>query len=908
MKHRIASSTARRGLQRIQLIYASVGALCLAGVAVAAWISLGRGDALAPGEGAAKKPGVEVGSKVTVAEGDPLASPEFATISVRVVTPKEPGFLVLVDGEAARAADGKPIETPCSITLSNGKHRVSVVRKGYHETGEEVTVDTVTGGTDNPTEIVIEPEYEPFTVSDAYLKSPFTQAQVGEPFELTALNADGRAYDPCVSPDGLTIFFAAERTVGRGIYMATRPTVYEEFSEAELIEASSGSTPVASPSVTPDLLTVAFVVPDKGRIWTLTRSSPDGAFDKSSQPLKYRGGETEIWRSIQLVDDGSKLYCVRQEGPEAACHVASRIGDTAGKSKKKSKKSNGGGDAKGYGNWKSFPMPGTHPHLSLDGLRQYEFDGKSLTRATRQSTATAFTPPQTIVELAIENYVQRADYRQFWVTDDEQWLFYSHDPREDGRLFAARLSNGPGWGFASRGKPLPAGSVIARGTDKPADDSPTPDKPSPEEPSKPAAPAAADPRSQLLPYVAFRAQFESLLAKRDFESAEKLVRAMQADPAHEQDREVLAWDLDEVRNDLGFWKDLDRALTQIKPGETIRMAGTSGEFTKFEKGVIEIKTRVKPLEKSLTDLPSGDLVALAERAIDRADEAAQLRIAAFLRSEPKAAQSLIKLRLDKAGVGGREFGERQARRKLHIIQLEFARENIGEGLVLIDDLVAFAPKSEAATQALGLRESLYTTTVWRPLGNMKWDTTTPGVFATTEPPETANDTKKKKKSATSLLENSYLISPRIFRNFQLALEWKTTGEAAHGGVYFRYAGQGPPRGNAFKIHFANDFASRANADRFSTGALFGLQKPASNAVKRDGEWNTLVLRVESDRVRAKINNVDVLDAPLSDPKIPDTGYVCLEGETPGVTYRRVLVYELPGHFEPAQKKPQPPNE
>jgi hypothetical protein len=773
---------------------------------------------------------------------------------------------------------------------------VSVVRKGYHETGEEVAVDTVTGGADNPQELVLEPEYEPFAASDAYLKSPFTQAKVGEPIELTTLNADGRAYDPCLSTDGLTIFFAAERTAGRGIYMATRPTPYEEFSEAELIEASSGSTPVASPSVTPNLLTVAFVVPDKGRIWTLTRSSPDVAFDKSSQPLKYRSGETEIWRSIQLVDDGSKLYCVRQEGPEAACHVASRIGDAAGKSKKKSTKSKEVGEVKGYGNWKSFPMPGTHPHLSLDGLRQYEFDGKSLSRATRKSTTTGFTPPQTIVELNVENYIQRADYRQFCVTDDEQWLFYSHDPREDGRLFALRLSSGPGWGFASRGKPLPAGTLIARKTD----DSPTPDQPKPDEPSKPNATVAADPRTQPLPYAAFRAEFESLLAKREFEAAEKLVQARRADPVHEQDRETLGWDLDEVRLDLGFWKDLERALTQIKPGETIRLAGTSGEFTKFDKGVIEIKTRVKPLEKSLTDLPSGDLVALAERAIDRADEAAQLRIAAFLRSESKPAQALIKLRLDKAGVGGREFGERQARRKLHIVQLEFARENIGEGLVLIDDLVAFAPKSEAATQALGLRETLYTTTVWRPLGSMKWDTATPGVFTTTEPPETGGDAKKKKKSAAALLENSYLISPRTFRNFQLALEWKTTGEAAHGGVYFRYAGQGPPRGNAFKIHFANDFASRANADRFSTGALFGLQKPSTNAVKRDGEWNTLVLRVDSDRVRAKINNVDVLDAPLSDPKISDTGYVCLEGETPGVTYRRVLVYELPGRSGPTK--------
>lgn len=891
----------RRGLQSLQLVYFTVGVLCLTVVGVAAWIALGRSEPkLASDRAAGGSDAAGAASKGAASAGEPLTPPRFLTISVQLFTPKEPGFLVLVDGEAARAADGKRIETPCSITLVSGKHRVTVVRQGYHDATEEITVDVARGPGENPAELVFEPEYEPFAVTDAYLKSPFTLAKIGEPIELTALNADGRAYDPCVSPDGLTIFFASDRAAGRGIYMATRATPYDEFGEPELIETSVGSTPVASPCVTPDGLTLAFVVPDKGRIWTLKRRDVDAPFEKSSEPLKYRSGETEIWRSIQLVEEGSKLYCVQQRGPEAGCFVASRIGDTGGKSKKKSTKSKGGTDVKGYGNWKSFAMPGTHPHLSLDGLRQYEFDGQTLTRATRQSTATGFTTPQWVTELKIDNFSQRADYRQFWVTDDEQWMFYSDDPRENGRLFVVRLSDEPGWGFVSRGKPLPAGIAIARRGDKPADESPTPDPSKPTEPVKPPEPAAADPRTQPLPYVTVRGQLDGLLAKREFAAAEKLIRDKQADAAHESDREVLAWDLEEVRLDLGFWKDLERAASAIKPGETIRLAGTSGEFTKFENGVIEIKTKAKPLEKSLTELPTGDLVVLADRVIDRLDEAGQMRVAAFLRSDPKTAQSLLRTRLDKAGVAGREFAERQAQRRLHVIQLEFARENIGEGLQLIDELDKFAPKSETATLALGLRESLFTSTVWQPLGNMKWDTLTPGVFATTEPPPSASDTKKK-KIATSPLTNSYLISPRKFQNFHLSLEWKTVGEAAaHGGVYFCYAGQGPPRGKAFKIHFANDFAQRANPDRFATGALFGLQKPTSNAVKRDGEWNTFNLRVESNKARVKINGVDVLDTSLADSGFPDSGYVCLEGETPGVTYRRVLVYELPRRPEPAK--------
>jgi hypothetical protein len=903
----VAPRVLRRGLQRVQIVYVTVGVLCLSVVVIAAWFALSRPrpqttENVASDRSATQSPV----AKGAVPEGEPLAPPTFTTHSLRVVTPKEPGFIVLVNGEAVRSADGKPVESPCSITLPGGRHRVTVVRKGYHDASEEVAIDVVRGD-DNPAEVVLEPEFEPFAVSDAYFKSPFTQAKVGEPIELAALNADGRAYDPCVSADGLTIVFASERSAGRGIYIATRATPFDEFSDAELIDASGGSTPPASPTLTPDGLTMAFVVPDKGRIWTLTRRDVDSPFDKSSDPLKYRTGETEIWRSIQLVDDATKLYCVQQWGSEAACYVATRIADAAGKAKKKTTRSRGAVDSKGfdvtgYGNWRLFPMPGTHPHLSLDGLRQYEYDGKTLTRATRQSTSTAFSPPQWLTDLKLENFQQRADYRQFCVTEDEQWFFYSDDPRENGRLFAARISNGPGWGFVSRGKPLPSSTSIARRDAAPAGDAPdappvdalpAPNQPRPDQASKPAAPASADPRTLSLPYVALRKQLDDVLSRREFDAAEKLVLAAQADPAHAADRDVLAWDLDEVRLDLGFWKDLDRAVRQLKPGDTIRLAGTSGEFTKAEDGKIEIKTRARPLEKALAELPAGDLIALVDRVVDRMDEAGQLRVAAFLKSDPKSVWSLIRTRLDKAGVAGRDFAERQAKRRLHVIQLEFARGNVGEGLELIDELNRFVPRSETATQALALRESLYTSMVWRPLGNMKWDTSTPGTFATTEPPAQA-DSKKKKKSVASELANSYLISPRTFRNFELSLEWKAVGEAAHGGVYFCYAGQNSPRGNSFKIHFANDFAQRANPDRFATGALFGLQKPTTNAVKREGEWNTFVLRVESGRARVRINNVDVLDTTTADSGFPDSGYVCLEGETPGLTYRRVLLYELPG--------------
>src|SRR5262249_16588717 len=174
---------------------------------------------------------------------------------------------------------------------------------------------------------------------------------------------------------------------------------------------------------------------------------------------------------------------------------------------------------------------------------------------------------------------------------------------------------------------------------------------------------------------------------------------------------------------------------------------------------------------------------------------------------------------------------------------------------------------------------------WTPVGPQNWNMSTPGEFAASS-----------RKAA-----GAYLVSAAEYGNFVLTLEWKTDSDAAQGGVYFRFKRGGDLRKNAFKIHFASDHAIRATPDRFSTGSLFGIKGPRTNNVRPTGEWNTLALRVEGDRVRATVNGVEVLDTPATDPNIGPQGYVCLDGEFGGITYRKVLVYELPPRV-PATKK------
>ena len=112
-----------------------------------------------------------------------------------------------------------------------------------------------------------------------------------------------------------------------------------------------------------------------------------------------------------------------------------------------------------------------------------------------------------------------------------------------------------------------------------------------------------------------------------------------------------------------------------------------------------------------------------------------------------------------------------------------------------------------------------------------------------------------------------------------------------GGVYFRYSGQGNPNDNAFKVQLAND--AGIAPDNFSTGALFTEFAPDVNAAKPAGEWNTLHIRVHGPDLVVTINGKQVLEAVAVAPDKPKKGYVALDGVAGGITYRKILVSELP---------------
>jgi hypothetical protein len=313
----------------------------------------------------------------------------------------------------------------------------------------------------------------------------------------------------------------------------------------------------------------------------------------------------------------------------------------------------------------------------------------------------------------------------------------------------------------------------------------------------------------------------------------------------------------------------------LPPGTPVGIRNAKLMFTRFADDVLHGTVNGKDSQKNITEMTPTDLIALVENTLERNNPDVQLRMAIFLHYDPAAVQRSALTRLERAGTAGSEFRERLAQRKLHVAQQEFARENIAAGLALVRELVAATPDSPAAKEAAQLEENLYTQAVWNPSGRRRWETPAAGEYA-------ANSTRA---------PDSYLLSPRQYENFELRLEWKTSGATGQGGVFFRYPGSGNPYQNAFKIQLANDIG--IPADAHSTGSLFARQAPKENAVLKEGEWITLLVRVVGPQVEAVINGKPVLSTRAAEAEIPMKGYVALDGVTGGITYRRVLLVELP---------------
>ena len=815
--------------------------MILNGVTLAAVVLVGAFFALRGGSEPPPTDNVTVTETVEEGPPDPkeLPLPKFTAAVCRVYTPT-PGFHVLADGEPVRDEEGRLAVTPCEVTVAQGNVNLSVVKQGWFPASELVNLGRVS-------EVDLIPQPNPNPDEDLLFSSPFFEAAVGTPIPLKSFNETGTFVDPFVSGDGLTIWVAGEGADGSGIYYATRGGRLEEFGPPTMLDLSRSSEPLASPSISADALIVAYAAPSKARIWGLLRGGPLEQFEKQ-EALRHSPRSSARWSSALISADGLRLYWQEEQKDKTGIFTTAR--------KSREKEFNNKSE--------KLEMPGEHPCLSRDGLRQYAFDGEQLSRSRRKFHTSPFSGLEPIATLELENYSYRPEFRQFWVSEDEQWLYYSDDPRGSRQLYAVRLRTGPGWGLPPLGRPIPA--RVQRSAE--------PQMENPEE-LEDVVPKS-DPRSQPLAYDVYKNRLLGMLEKREVADAVQFIQDQRTNPNLGDDTQLLAWDAEDVARVRDFWKDVDQGLATFKAGDAIRINGVALDFVSYGEGAITAKGKSKEVEKPIIELSAGELSLLADKAVAKDDPEGQMRIATFLYYDSKGESSLTRVRLERSGALGETFEDRQADRRLHLIEQELSRDNIFAALARIDELVKLAPQSTSGQKAAQHRDEIYTYIKWNKVGPRTWASGPSGEYI----------------ADTDRQPGSLLLSERTYGSFQLSLEWKTEGNLGQGGVFFRYTGSGKPDfESSFKVQLANDPGVR---DNFSTGALLNRAPPTENMALPAGQWNTLTLRVVGEKVQAAINGKQVLDVTARSEDVPLKGFIGLDGDLGGISYRKIILTDLPG--------------
>ncbi len=782
-------------------------------------------------------------------EGLPPATPAMPTFAMGecLVYTEPTGCLVYLDGYPVQDPAGIAAVTPCAITAGAGRHTVTLVLPPHIDVAREVRFTA-----DEPA-TVEEILTEVPAGASLLLDSPYAVLAPGESVALTTLNSTANETDPQLSSDGRVLWFASDRFEGRGIYMSVRTSPLDEFPAPELHSLSRSREGAVSPSVMDDG-SLVFLTAEIARAWQLVRTSPLAPFN-DKEPLAFRDAADTLWTSGQISGDGLRFYFTEQIGDEIKSRVFVREDVMSD-----------------FKDELVIQMPGVHPHLSSDGLRQYVYDGSTLSRARRESVSGRFAVLETVCELALGNFVASTRHRQFCISEDEQWMVYSDDPEPGGDLYLARLGKGPLWGptivaRAIEPRDLAIADASPEEMEDPGPELFDPDNPPPVEPeeTEPDEPAF-DPL--LVNYETHRARTSELLTTGDIDAARALTQAGLDSPDLAGVADALRMDLEDADTLDTFWNLVDEAAANLSVGETIPVNRIDHEIVSYADRTFQSMRGMQSREVKLHELDIAFILELAEISMDPAVERGWLLL--LLLNTPDYPQSSRDRRLRESDEGA-ELVEREASRLLIRAKDALDRGNLALGLGLLDQLETDHPESPSAAAVATLRESQYDRVMWNVVGPRQWERGASGEWT----------------AATRRSDGSWLQSPNMYGKFQLSMEYRTNDDLGQGGVYFRYDGEGRIDRDTFKIQLTNDVG--LTPDVYCTGSLFGVERPKSNMALAQGEWNTFLMEVDGEELKVTINGEVALDTLAVENAVPLSGYVVLDGITGGISYRKIVL-------------------
>ncbi|WP_158606614.1 3-keto-disaccharide hydrolase [Paenibacillus ginsengarvi] len=112
----------------------------------------------------------------------------------------------------------------------------------------------------------------------------------------------------------------------------------------------------------------------------------------------------------------------------------------------------------------------------------------------------------------------------------------------------------------------------------------------------------------------------------------------------------------------------------------------------------------------------------------------------------------------------------------------------------------------------------------------------------------------------------YLFTLEQFDHFELRLEYQTA-PGVNSGIFFRWTDLNDPVHTGLEMQILDTYA-KETMDKHSSGALYDLEAPSSNAVRPAGEWNQVRIRCDQNLIRLELNGTVVVDADINRWSVP----------------------------------------
>lgn len=129
--------------------------------------------------------------------------------------------------------------------------------------------------------------------------------------------------------------------------------------------------------------------------------------------------------------------------------------------------------------------------------------------------------------------------------------------------------------------------------------------------------------------------------------------------------------------------------------------------------------------------------------------------------------------------------------------------------------------------------------------------------------------------------NGWLRTEKMYKDFELTVDWKTTAEKYDSGILFHALEKGEPWPRT---------CAQVNLLKGKEGEGAGLKDATVPAgLHKPGEWNTFVLRVQGRSAKLTFNGKEAWSIELASPR---EGYIGLQGENVRFQFKNIKVTPL----------------